>query len=109
VRAARISAAGHGGQILISETTRALLGNQLPEGVAVHDLGQQHLKDVQHEHIYELTIDGRSLAGRPLKTDKPKTHEEDMGARFAERINTMVESQLESVFENLLKKRQPRE
>src|SRR6476660_7147590 len=38
VRAARISAAGHGGQILISETTRALLGNQLPEGVAVHDL-----------------------------------------------------------------------
>ena len=32
-----------------------------------------------------------------------------MGARFAERINTMVESQLESVFENLMKKRQPRE
>ena len=71
VRAARISAAGHGGQILISETTRALLGNQLPEGVAVHDLGQQHLKDVQHEHIYELTIDGRSLAGKPLKTRRP--------------------------------------
>jgi hypothetical protein len=109
VRAARISAAGHGGQILISETTRALLGNQLPEGVAVHDLGQQHLKDVQHEHIYELTIDGRSLAGKPLKTEKPKSPEEDMGARFAERINTVVESQLESVFENLLKKRQPRE
>src|SRR5438128_4284421 len=35
VRAARISAAGHGGQILISETTRALLGNQLPEGAVV--------------------------------------------------------------------------
>src|SRR5215831_3765286 len=99
VRAARISAAGHGGQILISETTRALLGNQLPEGVAVHDLGQQHLKDVQHEHIYELTIDGRSLAGRPLKTEKPKSPEEDMGDRFAERINTMVESRLESVFD----------
>ena len=109
VRAARISAAGHGGQILISETTRALLGNQLPEGVAVHDLGQQHLKDVQHEHIYELTIDGRSLAGKPLKTDKPKSSEEDIGERFAERINTMVESQLESVFENLMKKRQRRE
>ena len=29
-----------------------------------------------------------------------------MGARFAERINAMVESQLESVFDNLLKKRQ---
>ena len=77
-----------------------------PDGVAVHDLGQQDLKDVQHEHIYELTIDGRSLAGKPLKTEKPKSPEEDMGARFAERINAMVEGQLESAFENLLKKRQ---
>jgi len=109
VRAARISAAGHGGQILISETTRALLGNQLPEGVAVHDLGQQHLKDVQHEHIYELTIDGRSLADKPLKTEKPSSPEEDMGDRFAERINTMVESRLESVFDNLFKEKDQRE
>jgi class 3 adenylate cyclase len=107
VRAARISAAGHGGQILISETTRALLGNQLPEGVAVHDLGQQDLKDVQHEQIYELTIDGRSLAGKPLKTQKPKSHQEDMGARFEERINAYVEGQLESALDKLLKR--PRE
>jgi class 3 adenylate cyclase len=95
VRAARISAAGHGGQILISETTRALLGNQLPEGVAVHDLGQQHLKDVQHEHIYELTVDGRASPGRPLKTEKPKSREEDIAARFEQRIQTYVEDQLE--------------
>ena len=110
VRAARISAAGHGGQILISETTRALLGNQLPEGVAVHDLGQQHLKDVQHEHIYELTIDGRLLAGKPLKTESTaKSRPEEMGKRFEERINAFVESQLESAMEKALKKRQPRE
>jgi hypothetical protein len=106
VRAARISAAGHGGQILLSETTRALLGNQLPEGVAVHDLGQQHLKDIQHEHIYELTIDGRSLAGRPLKTQKPQSKQEDMAARMEERINAYVEGQVESAMEKLLKKRQ---
>jgi len=106
VRAARISAAGHGGQILISETTRALLGNQLPEGVAVHDLGKQHLKDVQHEHIYELTIDGRSLAGRPLKTQKPQSKQEDMAARMEERINAYVEGQIESAMEKMLKKRQ---
>ena len=98
VRAARISAAGHGGQILISETTRALLGNQLPDGVAVHDLGQQDLKDVQHEHIYELSIDGRSLAGRPLKTQKPQSRQEDMAAKFEERITSYVESQLEAAF-----------
>jgi len=99
VRAARISAAGHGGQILISETTRALLGNQLPDGVAVHDLGQQHLKDVQHEHIYELTIDGRAASPKPLKTQSPKSRQEDMAARFEERITAYVERQLESAFD----------
>src|SRR5881227_4006083 len=66
VRAARISAAGHGGQILVSETTRALLGNQLPDGVQVHDLGAQSLKDIQHEHIYELSVDGAPAAAKPL-------------------------------------------
>jgi class 3 adenylate cyclase len=101
VRAARISAAGHGGQILLSETTRALLGNQLPDGVAVHDLGQQDLKDVQHEHIYELTIDGRAVSPKPLKTQTlqtPKSRQEDMAARFEDRITAYVESQLESAF-----------
>jgi class 3 adenylate cyclase len=100
VRAARISAAGHGGQILISETTRALLGNQLPDGVAVHDLGQQRLKDVQHERIYELTIDGRSASLRPLKTETPKkTRQEQMAARFEDRVAAFVEQQLEAAFE----------
>src|SRR3954470_10444423 len=99
VRAARISAAGHGGQILISKTTRALLGNQLPDGVVVHDLGQQHLKDVQHEHIYELTIDARAASPTPLKTQSPKSRQEDMASRFEERITAYVEKQLESAFD----------
>jgi class 3 adenylate cyclase len=100
VRAARISAAGHGGQILISETTRALLGNRLPDGVAVHDLGRQHLKDVQHEHIYELTVDGSAASPKPLKTHKPssKSRQEDMAARFEDRVTSYVESQLEAAF-----------
>jgi class 3 adenylate cyclase len=104
VRAARISAAGHGGQILLSETTRALIGNQLPDGVAVHDLGQQHLKDVQHEHIYELTIDGRSLGDKPLKTHQPQSSQEDMAARMEQRINAYVEGRLESAMERFLEK-----
>jgi hypothetical protein len=104
VRAARISAAGHGGQILISETTRALLGNSLPDGVAVHDLGQQHLKDVQHEHIYELTIDGRSVSPRPLKTETAKSGRDDIAKRFEERINAYVEGQLESALDKLPKR-----
>jgi class 3 adenylate cyclase len=98
VRAARISGAGHGGQILISETTRALLGNQLPEGVAVHDLGQQDLKDVQHEHIYELTIDGRAVSTKPLKTE-PKSAKDDFSKRFEDRITAFVEKKLDQAFE----------
>ena len=81
VRAARICSAGHGGQILLSETTRALLGNELPEGVAVVDLGQQHLKDVQHERIYQLAIDG-DQSFPPLKTETPKSASDELGDRI---------------------------
>ncbi|MBV8258731.1 MAG: adenylate/guanylate cyclase domain-containing protein [Actinobacteria bacterium] len=96
VRAARISAAGHGGQILLSETTRALIGNQLPEGAAVHDLGEHDLKDIQHEHIYELSLDGAPRAAKPLKATgaAEPTFEE----RMTERINAYVEERLERAF-----------
>src|SRR5215208_3102155 len=62
VRAARISAAGHGGQILLSETTRALVGNSVPDGVSIRDLGDAQLKDVQHERIYELALEDQPTA-----------------------------------------------
>jgi class 3 adenylate cyclase len=97
VRAARISAAGHGGQILVSETTRALIGNQLPDGVQVHDLGQQNLKDIQHEHIYELSVDGESAVSKPLKT-LPAPAKESFESRLEERISNYVERQLEQAF-----------
>ncbi len=70
VRAARICSAGHGGQILLSETTRALLGNALPAGASVLDLGQQNLKDIQHERIFQLALDEQPKEKRPLKTAK---------------------------------------
>jgi class 3 adenylate cyclase len=94
VRAARIAAAGHGGQILVSETTRALLGNQLPDGVVVRDLGNANLKDVQHEHVYELAVDG-AVEQRPLKV-----HQADsFGERIAARVQAHVERELEKAFE----------
>jgi class 3 adenylate cyclase len=98
VRAARISAAGHGGQILLSETTRALVGNDLPHGVAVHDLGEQNLKDIQHERIYELSLDGRPGSVRPLKTQAADNRVDAMAKRFEERVTTYVEQQLEAAF-----------
>jgi predicted ATPase/class 3 adenylate cyclase len=45
-RAARISAAGHGGQILLSEATRLLIRDDLPREVALRDLGERRLKDL---------------------------------------------------------------
>ena len=44
-RAARICSAGHGGQVLLSETTRQLLEGREPAGVALRDMGPHRLKD----------------------------------------------------------------
>ncbi len=98
VRAARICSAGHGGQILLSETTRALLGNDLPDGVAVVDLGQQHLKDVQHERIYQLAIDG-DQSFPPLKTETPKSASDELGDRISRHVEEMVEKSLTGAFD----------
>jgi class 3 adenylate cyclase len=100
VRAARIASAGAGGQILISETTRALLGNVLPDGVAVVDLGERHLKDIQHEHIYEVAVDGHATGYKPQAKEKAprKSRTDEMATRFEERIESYVEQQLENAF-----------
>jgi class 3 adenylate cyclase len=93
VRAARICSAGHGGQILLSETTRALLGNELPDGVAIVDLGQQNLKDVQHERIFQLALDGDQKFP-PLKTDAPKSASDELGDRIERHVLEMVDRSL---------------
>jgi class 3 adenylate cyclase len=91
VRAARICSAGHGGQILLSETTRALLGNDLPDGVSVVDLGQQNLKDVQHERIYQLALDGGPDSFPPLKTETPKSASDALAERIEQHVEEMIE------------------
>src|SRR5215469_8774120 len=58
-RAARIAAAAHGGQVLLSEAARQLVGSQLPAGVSVLDLGWHWLKDFEApERIYQLVATG---------------------------------------------------
>jgi tetratricopeptide (TPR) repeat protein len=58
-RAARICAAAHGGQVLFSNSTHELIGDDLPAGVAVQDLGEHRLKDIDRaEHLYQLQITG---------------------------------------------------
>lgn len=58
-RAARIAAAGHGGQIVLSDTTRALVADALPDGVAIRDLGVHALRDVPSpERLFQLDVPG---------------------------------------------------
>ena len=58
-KAARIGAAGHGGQVLLSRTTRELVEDELPPGVTIRDLGERRLKDVDRpERLSQLVIDG---------------------------------------------------
>jgi YVTN family beta-propeller protein len=68
-RGARICSAGHGGQVLLSNATRELVEDDLPPGLALRDLGECRLKDIDRpEHVFQLVGDG--LAGHfpPLKT-----------------------------------------
>ena len=68
-RAARICAAGHGGQILLSGTTRELVQSDLPEGTALRDLGPHHLKDLaQPQHLFQVVAPGLASDFPPLKT-----------------------------------------
>jgi predicted ATPase/class 3 adenylate cyclase len=64
-RAARIMAAGHGGQVLLSQTTRDLLDDR----AALRDLGEHRLKDLSAaQRLYQLQIDGLPHEFPPLKT-----------------------------------------
>ena len=68
-RGARIAAAGHGGQILLSNATRELVEDDLPAGVRLRDLGEQRLKDIERpERVYQLDVEGLPSEFPPLKT-----------------------------------------
>jgi hypothetical protein len=97
VRAARICSAGHGGQILLSETTRALVGNDVPDGVTVRDLGRQNLKDVQHEHVFELSLNEAKQSFPALKGNR-ESRADALAEQFGKRIESYVEKELEAAF-----------
>ena len=67
-RAARVAGAGHGGQILLSETTSALVTDELPDGVRIHGLGEHRLKDLRPERICQLVIDGLQADFPPIRS-----------------------------------------
>ena len=58
-RAARIAAAAHGGQVVLSDATRHLVASRLAADVSLRDLGWHRLKDIEApERIYQLVVAG---------------------------------------------------
>ena len=73
-RAARICAAAHGGQILLSDATRAVTEDELPDGVALLDLGPHELKDLDRpERLYQLLASDLPSDFPPLRTGQEGT------------------------------------
>jgi class 3 adenylate cyclase len=69
-KAARIASAAHGGQILLSNTTRGLVEDDLPQDMRLADLGEHRLKDIDvPERIFQLNATGLPHRFSPLRTD----------------------------------------
>jgi class 3 adenylate cyclase len=68
-QASRVCAAGHGGQILVSNATRELIEDELPAGVELRDLGEHRLKDlVRPVRLFQLDVDALPSEFPPLRT-----------------------------------------
>jgi len=117
VRAARICTAAPGGHVLLSESTRALVGSALPDGVSVFPLGERHLKGIeQPERIFELEIEGVeapadaadpgtqdvAAPGRRPGDERDLEHRfEELGAKLASGIQEQVAQRVERAFERI--------
>lgn len=100
-RAARIAGAAHGGQILISEATKSLVQQELPDEVALVDLGLHRLKDLSApEHLYQLKIGG-------LRHEFPPPTGSDSAIHFPEFLTRFIgrEEELRRLTETIRKER----
>ena len=68
-RAARIGAAGHGGQVLVSQAMQTLLEDEEEDlHISLRDLGEQRLKDLDRPvRLYQAVADGLSESFPPLR------------------------------------------
>lgn len=72
-RAARICAAGHGGQVLVSQATQTLLDDEEEQlGVHLRDLGEYRLKDLDRPvRLFQAEADGLPVAFPPSRSEAP--------------------------------------
>lgn len=91
---ARLEALTNGGQILVSEATRALTEGRLPAGLTLRDLGRQRLRGVDRmEQVYQVVGEGLEDDFPPLRAAMAR------GRRLPSFDNTFVgrESEIEEV------------
>jgi predicted ATPase/class 3 adenylate cyclase len=68
-RTARVMAAGHGGQILLSSAVAEAVRKELPADVQLRDLGQHRLKDLAEPlRLYQVVVPGLPDTFPPLAT-----------------------------------------
>jgi class 3 adenylate cyclase/DNA-binding CsgD family transcriptional regulator len=71
-QAARICTSAHGGQVLVSSTTRDLVEPDLPADLRLHDIGPVRLRGIDRsEHLFQLVGDGMPDAYPPPRTLEP--------------------------------------
>ena len=94
-RAARVAAAGHGGQVLLTAATATLARPALEDGVSLRDLGEFRLKDLPRpEHIYQLVIDGCPTEFPPVRSlDQTPTFLPEQLSTFVGRDRDIAEGQ----------------
>jgi class 3 adenylate cyclase len=106
VRAARICTVARGGNVLLSETTKALIGSSLPDGVSVFPLGERQLKGIDEpERVFELDIEGVDATPQPRQKGKKsgESRESEFERRFEDFGQRLSDSIQERVFRTLEK------
>jgi hypothetical protein len=90
--------------VLLSETTRALVGSSLPEGVSIFPLGERRLKDIDEpERVFELEIDGAARPEAPVQ-EAPHPDEGDLGMDFGKRLAARIQASVKQSVEASLEK-----
>ncbi|MDH3426445.1 MAG: adenylate/guanylate cyclase domain-containing protein, partial [Acidimicrobiia bacterium] len=68
-RGARLMAAAHGGQVLVSSACAQIVADQLPDGVSLVDLGEHRLKDLSKpERVFQIGHPELASEFPPLRT-----------------------------------------
>jgi len=91
-RCARLGATAHGGQTILSESTRAVLGGDLPPGVELRDLGVHRLKDLTlPERVFQVCHPDLSERFPPLRSLEVRPHNLPLQlTRFIGRAQEMI-------------------